>query len=105
MKRRLTNTTFFDGYTGGGKMKDESDTTVLLDYTQAGGWNLLPDFAPTDAALAQRDKALVAIKAAQDLLSTWIVPDSRISDHQVLNDLLGVLDNKDLVLLVKECGK
>ena len=45
MKRRLTNTTFFDGYTGGGKMKDESDTTVLLDYTQAGGWNLLPDFA------------------------------------------------------------
>jgi hypothetical protein len=28
-------------------MKDESDTTVLLDYTQAGGWNVLPDFAPT----------------------------------------------------------
>jgi len=57
------------------------------------------------AAIEQRDKALVAIKAAQDLLSTWIVPDSRISDHQVLNDLLGVLDNKDLVLLLKECGK
>jgi hypothetical protein len=54
MKRRLTNTTFFDGYTGSGKMKDESDTTVLLDYTQAGGWNLLPDFAPTDAAQAER---------------------------------------------------
>jgi hypothetical protein len=57
------------------------------------------------AAIEQRDKALVAIKAAQDLLSTWIVPDSRISDHQVLNDLLGVLDNKDLVLFLKECGK
>jgi len=28
-------------------MKDESDTTVLLDYTTAGGWNVLPDFAPT----------------------------------------------------------
>ena len=27
-------------------MKDESDTTVLLDYTGAGGWNVLPDFAP-----------------------------------------------------------
>ena len=42
MKRRLTNTTFFDGYTTTG----ESDTTVLLDYTGAGGWNVLPDFAP-----------------------------------------------------------
>jgi hypothetical protein len=57
------------------------------------------------AAIEQRDKALVAIKAAQDLLSTWIVPDSQISDHQVLNDLLGILDNKDLVLFLKECGK
>ena len=52
MKRLLTNTTFFDGYTTTG----ESDTTVLLDYTGAGGWNVLPDFAPTDAAQAQRDK-------------------------------------------------
>ena len=27
-------------------MKDDGDITILADYTQAGGWNILPDFAP-----------------------------------------------------------
>ena len=39
-------------------MKDESDTTVLLDYTQAGGWNVLPDFAPPIITEPVGDKAI-----------------------------------------------
>ena len=60
MKRLLTNTTFFDGYTTTG----ESDTTIMLDYTEAGGWNVLPDFAPTDAAQARREIENAALERA-----------------------------------------
>jgi len=89
MKRRLTNTTFFDGYTGGGKMKDESDTTILLDYTQAGDWGeesrrLRQHLAAAQESLrianasadeqmfqkreaeAQRDKLVEALKLIED---------------------------------------
>ena len=108
MLARLRNTAIADG------LMDCKGYDLFPDGTMRpahglGEWVKAEEYdklhAAAEAAQAQRDKALVAIKAAQDLLSTWIVPDSRISDHQVLNDLLGILDNKDLVLFLKECGK
>lgn len=37
------------------------------------------------------------LEAAQSHLAKWIVPNSGISDGDVLNQLLSVLDNQDLV--------
>ena len=87
MKRRLTNTTFFDGYTTTG----ESDTTVLLDYTGAGGWNVLPDFAPTDAAQARQEIENAALEKAAKVCEqpTDEVQTSESSSMYIYKDCFG----------------
>lgn len=42
------------------------------------------------------------ITEAQKSLAEWIVPDSKISDRQVLNLLLGILDDQELVKKMRE---
>ena len=37
------------------------------------------------------------IKAAQQILAEWILPDSRITDKFALSELLGILDSQVLV--------
>jgi len=48
------------------------------------------------------------IEKAQNYLAEWIVPDSKITDSEVLNSLLGVLDDQELVKnmrsVVKDMG-
>lgn len=44
---------------------------------------------------------LAAVTKSQALLARWIVPDSDLDDQAVLSALLGILDNKDLVELVR----
>jgi hypothetical protein len=39
-------------------MTDDGDITILADYTTAGGWNVLPDFAPTIMTEPVGDKAI-----------------------------------------------
>ena len=51
------------------------------------------DFAP---------KAIATIKECQDILSEYIVPNSGISDHECINRLLGVLDDKRVVIPMRE---
>jgi hypothetical protein len=43
---------------------------------------------------------LAAVIKCQELLAVYIVPDSKITDEEVVNDLLGVLDDQSLVKLV-----
>lgn len=38
-----------------------------------------------------------AITSAQNELAEWILPDSKTTDAEVLNKLLGILDNTELV--------
>lgn len=46
---------------------------------------------------ATRDEQLVkVITDAQDILATYIVPDSGISDHECINRLLGLLDGSQV---------
>ena len=54
----------------------------------------LRDMAKRDAMCAETatEKLRGVITDCQNLLAAWIVPDSKISNHQVLNDLLGILD-------------
>lgn len=42
------------------------------------------------------------VQKAQDALSKWIVPESGISDAEALNELLGILDNRELVKKMRE---
>lgn len=42
------------------------------------------------------------VKQCQNILAKWIVPDSGISDKDCLTDLLGILDNQDLVRFMKK---
>ncbi len=44
---------------------------------------------------------LNAIKQCQNLLAEWIVPDSKTNDADCLNKLLGILDDKSLVIYIK----
>ena len=44
---------------------------------------------------------LNAIKQCQGVLAEWIVPDSKTSDADCLNKLLGILDDKSLVIYIK----
>lgn len=43
-----------------------------------------------------------AVTDAQKALADWIVPESGISDADVLNTLLGILDDGNLVRAMKE---
>lgn len=47
-------------------------------------------------------KLFVTVKQSQEALAKWIVPDSGISDADVLNELLGILDNHELVKAMRE---
>lgn len=47
-------------------------------------------------------KLFEAVKQSQEALAKWIVPDSGISDADVLNELLGILDNHELVKAMRE---
>lgn len=38
-----------------------------------------------------------ALTGIQDLLAEWIVPDSGISDHEVLNRILSITDHRDVL--------
>lgn len=42
--------------------------------------------------MSQENKLAKVITDAQDILATYIVPDSGISDHECINRLLGLLD-------------
>jgi len=48
------------------------------------------------------EKTFKAVRDSQKILAEYIVPDSGISDHDVINSLLGVLDNRDLVKYMKD---
>ena len=47
-------------------------------------------------------KLFVTVKLAQETLAEWIVPNSKITDKEVLNTLLGILDKQDLVKAMRE---
>ena len=42
-------------------------------------------------------KALTAIILSQRVLAKYIIPDSGISEHECINQLLEILDDKELV--------
>lgn len=50
---------------------------------------------------SEAGELLIALSKCQDLLASYIIPDSGISDRDVINDLLGVLDDRRLVVLMK----
>ncbi|HKZ39952.1 MAG TPA: hypothetical protein VJ044_03270 [Candidatus Hodarchaeales archaeon] len=50
-------------------------------------------------------KLFITVKKAQDALARWIVPDSGITDAQVIHELLGILDNGELVKAMREVEK
>ena len=58
--------------------------------------------AAWDAQQKEIDRLEAALRESQEALARWIVPDSGISDKDVLNELLGILDNKELVRALKE---
>jgi hypothetical protein len=41
------------------------------------------------------------LEDAQSILAAWIVPDSKITDSEVLSQLLEILDAQDLVKLMR----
>lgn len=45
---------------------------------------------------------LGAVKQCQDILAKWILPDSKISDADCLNELLEVLDKRSFVVYMRE---
>ena len=47
-------------------------------------------------------KMFTTIKLAQDALAKWIIPDSVITDSEVLSELLGILDAQELVRKMRE---
>lgn len=47
-------------------------------------------------ATAARDME-AALTGIQELLADWIVPDSGISDHEVLNRILDITDHRDVL--------
>lgn len=47
-------------------------------------------------------KLFTTIKKAQDALAKWIVPNSGITDSEVLGELLGILDSQELVKKMRE---
>ena len=47
-------------------------------------------------------KLFVTIRTAQEELAKWIEPDSKITDKEILNTLLGILDNQELVRAMKK---
>lgn len=47
-------------------------------------------------------KMFTTIKIAQEALAKWIVPNSGITDTEVLNELLGILDSQELVKKMRE---
>lgn len=53
----------------------------------------------------QASSLVSTIAAAQTLLTRWIVPDSDLDDRAVLSALLGILDNKELVELMKGASR
>ena len=62
-------------------------------FHDEGGTYLGDVAASTITALeSELARAREVITDAQDLLATYIVPDSGISEHEVVNQLLGLLD-------------
>jgi len=47
------------------------------------------------------EKTFTAVRDSQKILAEYIVPNSGISDHNVISRLLGVLDSQDLVKHMK----
>jgi hypothetical protein len=47
-------------------------------------------------------KLFTTVKMAQQALAEWIVPDSNITDKEILNTLLGILDDRNLVSKMNE---
>ncbi len=56
---------------------------------------------PTSTVPSGRDEAIAAVRAAQDVLAEYIVPDSSISDFDCVNRLLAILDDQVLVRALK----
>lgn len=48
------------------------------------------------------DQMAQAIQKCQKLLADYLVPHSTITDRTLVSQLLAVLDDKDLVLAIKE---
>lgn len=59
-----------------------------------GGTNARLIAAAPELLEALRKQSLI-IARAQTILADWIVPDSKISDHEALNALLGLLDGPE----------
>lgn len=49
----------------------------------------------------QQDKLKGAIVASQKALAEYLPPDSRISEKEVISRLLGILDDGNLVTLIR----
>ena len=47
-------------------------------------------------------KMFTTIKSAQEALAKWIVPNSGITDSEVISELLGILDTQELVSKMRE---
>lgn len=48
------------------------------------------------------NKFMAAIIESQKILASHITPNSNISEKKCINQLLGVLDNRELVKLIRE---
>lgn len=58
-----------------------------------------------DPLFDKADELTIAITKCQDILAEYILPDSTTSKDDVINGLLGILDDRRLVKLMRDlCG-
>lgn len=55
-------------------------------------------------AMRQRDRLLEAVKKSQKVFTDFLPPDSKLSNDDAIQSLLGILDDKQFVQLVEECS-
>lgn len=84
------------------RLHDMEDTTIVSGKPGEEVANCTNSFGDQDAnarfiinACNSHYELMALVKRATDALSTWIVPDSGISDKEVLSQLLGIFDGPD----------
>jgi len=83
----------------------QTDTYSLIragDGYPPNGFTLTGVMNDSEAKLiASSPELYEIITKCQDILATWIVPDSNMTDKECLNNLLDLLDNEKLVKLLR----
>ncbi len=86
--------------------RDDFDRAVLaiIADVEAEDDARRANLAPARDLAAENARLLEAITASQAVLAQYIAPDSGISALSVVNDLLGILDHRDLVDLMRRAA-